>query len=165
MRLRESEKRFEGSESADAREEASSEDGFAGVAWLDWLRLRKLLLPMRRKRPRGCCEAGDDADEGRDAGLGLGDGAAASVLTAALDELAALLAPTPPSKLRMLLLRPKNLRRLKPELDVDGVAEWGCGGGETDAEDGVGSGLLQVAERDRVALAEGESERMADEEG
>ena len=117
--LSEPEKRLEGSESADAREEASSEESWLDAACFDWLRLRKLLLPIRRKRPRGCCEAAGDADEERDVRSGIGDEAGpfvvvVVVLDAALDEVPALLAVAlePPSKLRMLLLRPKNLRRL-----------------------------------------------------
>lgn len=100
-------------------EERWSEEVFAGVAGLDWLRLRKLLLPMRRNRPRGCCDA------------------AGSVATVKVEELVSLgcverpwtlllpveLAPLPRRKLRMLLLLPKNLRRLKPVLGPPAEAE------------------------------------------
>lgn len=57
MPLIESEKRLEACESIDALEERSSEDVLVGAAGLDWLRLRKLLLPIRLNRPRGCAAA------------------------------------------------------------------------------------------------------------
>ena len=53
MPLSESEKRREECESAEVMEERSSEDALWPEPLFDWLRWRKLLLPMRRNSPSG----------------------------------------------------------------------------------------------------------------
>ena len=78
----------------------------AAAVPLDWLRLRKLLLPMRRKSPGPVLEA--PCEE-----LGV-----TTLLLLLVDVAPSLL----PSRLLMLLLRPKNLRRLMP-LDEAADAE------------------------------------------
>ncbi len=95
-------------------EERSSQDELLIVMALGWLTLSKLLLPMRRKSP-GACGASDGP---------LIDAAELAFLS--FDEVASLLPllpPPPPSRVRILLLLPKNFRRFTPSpgpADVDG---------------------------------------------
>lgn len=109
MTLSESLNRLDDCESTDFMEARSSVEELVG-ADLAWLRFRKLLLPIRRRRPSGCVAAPLFV------AAAISPDEAGNVLTLSL--LGDLLPLPPPIKFLILLLLPKKLRRLKPALDA-----------------------------------------------
>ena len=117
--LSESEKRREACESTEARDERSSVEELLVGPPLVWLRFKVLLLPIRRSSP---CDCGPTAELGE--GVQVPSCEDCRELPVAV-LLAEELLPPPPRRFRMLLLLPKNLRRLKPLLEPAAEDESG----------------------------------------